>query len=389
MKLLFAHDFPFAKDNEGNVYSGGGFPYKVWERYLSVFNTMHVAGRRRKIEGKDIKKMVLSSGENVSFIEVPNLGSPSSRYKNMKKASDILAAAIDQVDAVIARLPSEIGSLAVKLAKQKNKPWAVEVVSCPWDSYWNYGKLVGKLYAPIAMLKTKSIVSESSYALYVTREFLQSRYPSSGETESCSNVEINETGEDVLQRRLQKIENMTSPIKLGLIGSLSTEYKGFDTAIKALKTLKNLDIKLHLLGGGDSTKWKDLANSLSVGDKVVFEGRLPSGAPVHNWLDEMDIYIQPSRQEGLPRALIEAMSRGCPSLGSTAGGIPELLDSACLHQPNDFARLAKLIERAIEDKDWLTKQAQKNHLKSKEYTKTVLDNRRKEFWTKFLNSLQK
>ncbi len=47
---------------------------------------------------------------------------------------------------------------------------------------------------------------------------------------------------------------------------------------------------------------------------------------VFNWLETIDIYTQPSRQEGLPRALIEAMSRGLPAFGARTAGIPELLE---------------------------------------------------------------
>lgn len=63
-----------------------------------------------------------------------------------------------------------------------------------------------------------------------------------------------------------------------------------------------------------------------VADRVVFKGQMKH-QQVLEWIDSLDIYIQPSMQEGLPRALIEAMSRACPAIGSSTGGIPELLPS--------------------------------------------------------------
>jgi len=98
-------------------------------------------------------------------------------------------------------------------------------------------------------------------------------------------------------------------------------------------------------------------------------------------LDDVDIYIQPSRQEGLPRALIEAMSRGCPAVGSTAGGIPELLSPECLHQPGDHARLAELVERACVDKPWRDQLIARNFLVSLDYFDSILDPRRDSFWS--------
>ena len=115
---------------------------------------------------------------------------------------------------------------------------------------------------------------------------------------------------------------------------------------------------------------------------MEFGRNLAFGRPVLEWLNDVDIYIQPSRQEGLPRALIEAMSRGCPAFGSTAGGIPELLSPECLHQPGDYVRLAGLIERACVDKPWRDQLIARNFLASRDYFDSVLDPRRDSFWSR-------
>ena len=74
-------------------------------------------------------------------------------------------------------------------------------------------------------------------------------------------------------------------------------------------------------------------NALDLRDRIVSRGRIPTGAPIFEFLDSLDLYLQFSRGgEGLPRALVEGMSRGCPAIGSTVGGIPELL-TECLCVP--------------------------------------------------------
>jgi glycosyltransferase involved in cell wall biosynthesis len=125
-------------------------------------------------------------------------------------------------------------------------------------------------------------------------------------------------------------------------------------------------VSFRVLGDGDSARWQQLAAKLGIGGIVSFEGVLPSGSAVHEWLDSIDIYVQPSFQEGLPRATIEAMSRGCPTLGSTAGGIPELLDQECLHRPGQAAE-----------------QAERNFSLAGAYTKERLDTKRHVFWRAF------
>src|SRR5690625_7634894 len=69
-----------------------------------------------------------------------------------------------------------------------------------------------------------------------------------------------------------------------------------------------------------------MAKRYDVVDQVKFLGPMLHNE-VFDWLETIDIYVQPSRQEGLPRALIEAMNRGLPAFGANTAGIPELLES--------------------------------------------------------------
>ena len=87
-----------------------------------------------------------------------------------------------------------------------------------------------------------------------------------------------------------------------------------------------------------------------------------------DWLEnDVNIYIQPSLQEGLPRSVIEAMSFGIPCLGSSIAGIPELLESNCLFSTkgNVAKNIAQLLmNMSVED---LCEQGIRNFSKSKEY----------------------
>ncbi|WP_068774096.1 glycosyltransferase [Paenibacillus sp. FJAT-26967] len=387
MNVLWAHDHMFYFTDSGKYYSGGKLPYAVWERYLSVFDSLTVVSRGKKISAaSDLDKKSLSSGKNVNFIVLPSLSNPVNKITKKGYVERLLTEAIMKSDAVIARLPSEIGSEAVAIAKKLGKPFAVEVVACAWDGLWNYGSMQGKLYAPIATWKTKTDVKEAPYAIYVTEQFLQKRYPCpGGRTQSCSNVELPEMGEDVLAGRLERIRSMATPVTIGLIGSLNGRAKGIDVALEALSKIKNQipPFKFRILGDGDKSRWEAMADSLGLKDNVEFCGILPSGKAVFEWLDKIDIYIQPSFQEGLPRATIEAMGRGCPVIGSTAGGIPELLDPGCLFKPGNDKQLAELLTGTIINRDWMLEQASRNFARAGSFTKTKLDRSRSEFWESF------
>ena len=94
--------------------------------------------------------------------------------------------------------------------------------------------------------------------------------------------------------------------------------------------------------------------------------------------DKIDIYIQPSDQEGLPRSLIEAMSRACPAVGSTTAGIPELLDSEFVFKRKKHLKLYDILDRF--NKVFMLEQASRNHRVSKKYVEERIYLRRERFY---------
>jgi glycosyltransferase involved in cell wall biosynthesis len=383
MKALFVHSHIFfEKDN--SIYSSGSLTYSIWTRYLKYFNRLHVVGRCVEINQEQVSNLQLSSGEHIDFTWTPELNKLSTLIQNTRQARRILREKIAQVDAVIIRL-SEIGWIAAAEAERMGKPWVVEVVGDPWDALWNYGTFKGKIAAPVAKLRAQKWIAKAPYAIYVTNHTLQDKYPCDGVTAGVSDVAIQSVEDAILENRLKSMSEGCIPFKIGLIGSLKTKYKGIQTAIKALSLIREqiANCEFHVLGAGDCRPYRALAETLSLDKQVFFDGQRPSGSPVMQWLDDIDLYIQPSFTEGLPRALAEAMSRGCPALGSTAGGIPELLPAECLHRLGDAKQLAELLKKAIHDRGWRTEQAKRNFATAKDYHADVLNERRNQFWAQF------
>ena len=393
MRAVFCHDNVYRVDDAGRVYSEGQFDSECWARYLEVFDEITVVGRDQLIANNDdkVKRLNSSDREGVIFHFLPNLSGVFRLVSNRKCAKESLRKVIDEADAVIIRGSGEISHLGESLARQLKKPVAVEVVGCTWDALWNYGGIKAKAFAPINYLRMKRLVARAPYAIYVSKGFLQRRYPCAGKTAVASNVNVNKPEKSVLVKRLSKIARMEDKQVIGLIGSLQHMYKGIHIALRAMveirKALPNVELKV--LGNGDSSRWEQLASDLGVSDITTFCGTLPSGLPVLNWLDSIDIYIQPSFQEGVPRAMIEAMSRGCPALGSSAGGIPELLDEEFLHRPGDSKRLAEQVIGLATSCRRKTEAAKKNFEVSSGYTSEILSERRRNFWGDFASFAQR
>ncbi len=385
MKILFAYDAVFLT-KDGKAYANS-LSYQVLKRYVDVFSEVTVLARSRKAAEGDRIGLPLASGESVSFIFLESISSASSFFGLRRRQKKRIEKIVEAHDAVIVRLPSELGLMTAKVADQMHKKYMIEVVGCAWDAMWNFGGWKAKIYAPILYMNVKRAVGKANYVTYVTKDFLQKRYPSSIEAKviSVSDVQLPEADKTILLQRIKKIEIMEKKKVFGTIGNLHVGYKGIDIAIEILAEVKHLsdDFEYHILGSGDPVEYKAIAEKHGIGDKVFFDGVLPEGEAVYDWLDRLDVYLQPSLAEGLSRSLVEAMSRGCPAIGSSAGGIPELLDKKMIFDHKKSGEFLDIVETLVGDKKLMVDTAEDNFSKALDYQKKCLDKKRTAFWIEF------
>lgn len=393
MKWAWVHSMRFQRRG-AEVFSEAQVAYRTWQRYLAHCDHLHVVGRAPEtdpsMQGKYIKSC---AGPGVTFTLLDGVNTPREMLANTGKVRRELESIISDSDGVIARLPSEHGLMAVSVAKRLGKPFAVELVGCAQDALWFHGDVRGKIYAPILARRVKAAVAAAPFVLYVTKEFLQQRYPASHVIGRASNVEIAGATAAVSDVDVPSFSSVgtfagadnDAMLQIGLIGALQNEYKGHGTALRALRQVIDggVSARLRLIGVGGADRWMTEASRLDLEPHVSFEGVLPPGEPVMQWLQGLDIYIQPSLTEGLPRALIEAMATGRAALASHVGGIPELLPKECLHAPGDWKSLAAKLILAARNPSWRTASGLANRLKAQEYASDVLEQRRNAFWSGF------
>lgn len=391
-KLAFIFDTVMLKD-ENNDYYAINLNYRLWEdRYLKTFDRIIVSTRVKFLPHDEISKKrgyTIANGEQVTMHPVTSYAKITDIFIKRKTVKRQLKRIIENVDRVIIRLPSPLGNLACDVCRECRKKYAVEVVACAWDGYRNHGHWAGKMVAPYMFFATRRQCQKAKRVLYVTKKFLQRRYPTKGITTNASNVILSNPDQSVLLQRLEKIKNKnTSDFVLGLVGPLELESKGHRIALYALKILKQKypNIKIEFLGEGSGKKLKKIVRLEQLENNVDFKGTLPNGEPVLKWMDTLDILLVPSFQEGLPRVLIEAMSRGCPAVGAKTGGIPELINPRMIHKPGNYKKLANDIEKVMNDKMLCVTLAEENFENAKEYVKENLDARRTRFWNDFRDS---
>ena len=142
---------------------------------------------------------------------------------------------------------------------------------------------------------------------------------------------------------------------------------------------RNLDLKLTIIGSG---KYKEIlqkqVNKLLLENRIIFTGPLTFHEILPK-LDEADIFLLPSRAEGLPRAMVEAMAHALPCIGSTAGGIPELISKDNIVEPGNAKMLAMKIEEIVSDPVRMSIMSSQNLIKAKEFTEAALNPARTAF----------
>ena len=279
---------------------------------------------------------------------------------------------VEKSDLVLARFASFSSAFVCSVAHKTGKPVFAEVMSCGWDGLWNHG-VKGKLAAPLMFFAVKKALWNADYALYVTELFLQKRYPCKNKAVGVSDVVIDEIGEEIRQRRKEKIAQTDfRSITLMTSGAVNVWYKGQHFVIRAIPLLNQMGIrvKYYCVGQGDSEYLARVAEQCGVSDQVVFTGAV-SHDEVFNLLDRCDIYVQPSLQEGLPRALVEAMSRGCPAVGARTGGIPELLPDSCIVKRKSVKNIAEAIKRMLDD--GLNQYSEQSFLRASDFEEGKLD----------------
>jgi glycosyltransferase involved in cell wall biosynthesis len=139
---------------------------------------------------------------------------------------------------------------------------------------------------------------------------------------------------------------------LSVIGRLSPE-KGQDVFLEACRLAADKDCKFVgvLVGEGPwENELRARVKALGLESRVRFVGHCQDVAPVYA---ASDVIVIPSRSEGLPNVLLEAMASGKPVVATRVGGIPEVLSdgvSGRLVPPEDPVRLASAIVALVADR---------------------------------------
>jgi glycosyltransferase involved in cell wall biosynthesis len=400
MRVVVTSENHFVRSPNGRIWSPTNEGYQFWQRYLNVFDEVRVIARVRDIDTEPVNHKRVD-GPGVSIAAVPNYLGPwqyLTKYHAVRRA---VRNGLGPIDAAILRVPAQIANCLYPILKTNCRPYGVEVVGNPWEVFAP-GVVTHPLRPFLRRFFTRQLKIQCAgacAAAYVTERALQQQYPvAKGRyktsyssivlpKEALKSISVGISDVELTQDGIFSFPRCYDPaektFKLVMVGSLAQMYKGVDVAIDALKICmqNGLNVTLTIVGDGKfRNRLENQAARNGIADRVMFRGQLPRGQAVIDELKKADLFIMPSQTEGLPRAMIEAMAQGLPCIGSSVGGIPELLPPESMFPPNSPQALAAKIREVLADPFRMNNMSARNVQRAKDFLEDALHERRVAFY---------
>lgn len=339
------------------------------KRYLSVFDHVYIIGRLFPIEDETALPV---EGGGVTFIPLPGRRGLFGAFLSMLSVLKVAFNTSRKGNAFLLRIPGTVPTIFYYVLRMRRLPYSVEVAADPEDSYSKAslkGSAISGLAQAFFINAVRKQCLKAAASLYVTKAALQRKYTPGDESRSfgCTSIDL------PLADFAPSAKSYPGPgvFHLMLVGNMESMMKGHDVLIHAVAMLVNrgVNVELKVVGyGKNRVALEELACQLNISSRVHFVGKVRSGRDVYTLMREADLFVLPSRQEGLPRALIEAMAQGLPAVATAVGGTPELLDSAAIVPRERSDLMADLIGKFVSDRAFYESQAERNLNIASEYS---------------------
>lgn len=383
LNLVTTLEARFERTPDGAIWTSGAYSAAQMSPFLEVFDTVRVVARAREVE-RVPSDWVKASSREIAFAALPYYVGVKQYLGKARSVGQFANQSVMPTDAVILHIPSQIASNIQPILSLRGHPYGVRVVGDP-DRVFSTGVVNHPLRPFLRWWFThnqKRQCREAAAAAYVTEQTLQRKYPPGSTTFSTSFANLSLSDEAFVSSSRPTDRN-ANEFTMVTVGSLEQLYKGTDVLIEAIARCVKVGLQLKLIVVGDGkfrAQLQTQAQELGLGDRIHFVGQVPAGQAVRDYLDQADLFILPSRTEGLPRAMIEAMARALPCIGSTVGGIPELLPADCLFPSGDARALADKIREVLSSPERLAAMSERNLLAAWRYHQHHLHQRRIAFY---------
>lgn len=381
-KLLLSCD-EYIYENDGQYYASSQDWFDFYERYLRVFDSLRLVCRCEIEAQLKTSRVPLARDSRIEFFPIPMFHGPKEYALRYFKVGKALRGVAENCDAAVLRIPSTV---AIRVGKQICRiklPYACEVIFDAEDG-WKGSKGLVRMFWKRIDRQMKNLCARADGVSCVTESYLQKHYYPEKKTSFTSSY-----SSLALDKSFYDGPRLFPGSKTIIIAHTARqiEYegrKGHAEIVHSLKILKakGVNVAVNFAGEdyhGGIDKLKLLASELGVADRVAFPGFL-SRESLDGFLRSADMFVLPTRAEGLPRVIIEAMAKGLPCITTPVSGNPELVEDHFLVPYEDVNLLAARIEELCSRADIYERTSRTNFEKSKQYEASILQSRRDVFY---------
>lgn len=197
---------------------------------------------------------------------------------------------------------------------------------------------------------------------------------------------INNVIEKVCEKPRTAENDSLDLLFLGQIGNRKGVFDLLDVLAANREEFKGR-VKVTIGGIGEVDRLQKIISDNQFNGDVSFAGWV-NGSTKAQLLNNCDVYILPSYNEGLPVSVLEAMAHGKPVISTNVGGIPEIVKpgfNGWLFQPGDHQALNTILREAMDNKDLLKQYGDNSLSLSKNYTPESVFQSLNELYKKILN----
>lgn len=392
MKLLLYCDEYCYKYNDH--YYLEDFGIILLNRYLSVFENVKYPVRVKNVHKKeDLGKFNKPIDESrVEVVPIPFGQGVIDFLKNYRKIQKALYNICDTCQFAFLRLPSVYSFNILRYVWKERLPYATEIVFDCYDGFKSSTSFTEKMaYLLMHNLQIKAC-SKAEGISCVTAEYLQQRYYPKKKDTIVSNYSSIELPYSFYFKRRNYPEKKIFRIIHVAYQVAFNSRKGHNQLLEALKRVRDAGINAEIVFvGGDYAngieQLRIYAKDLNIKEHVSFTGFL-SRPELREQMMEADLAVMPTKAEGLPRVVIEAMAMGLPCISTNVSGNPELLDKEFLLDYTDVNGFAKCIKAVLSDQLLYESTSRTNYERSLEYEAKILQTKREKFYKQLRDKIE-
>ncbi|GAB7524621.1 glycosyltransferase [Paraburkholderia sp. 2C] len=303
------------------------------------------------------------TGERTSFLDLGAHRGVAALLAGIPRLVARVSRTVAQADVLLIRFPGNIALLAMLICWWRGKRFSTEIVADPADYFSDAASRhpLRRIARAVHCWATRYAATHAQTVRYVTAYTLQLEYPAHDirRVFGFSDVYLPDS---MFDQAVGPANDPHHSFGIVNVAMMHNESKGHTVLIHAIARLRARGLNVHatLIGDGSlREKFVREAKQAGIDGAVHFAGSM-GGDEVRAAVARHALFVLPSFQEGMPRAMLEAMALGVPVIATQVGGIAEVLEVNELVKPGDVAGLCDRIERVVKDPAFRRSEAQRH-----------------------------